>query len=368
MNVLITGAKGFIGKNLVETLNRVNDVRVIQYDVDHTLIDLNNFLLECDFIYHLAGANRPVNNSDFYATNRDLVQYIVEFLIKTGRRTPILISSSIQATRDNDYGKSKLAGEQVLENYREKTGSNVFIYRLPNVFGKWCRPNYNSVIATWCYNIHNDIPIQINDPNIELQLVYIDDVVNSFVMRLSDKKSDSSYYSPSPIYRSTLGDIRNSLLKFQDNRSKLFLDDVGSGFERALYATFMSYLPESNFSYNVSVNSDPRGHFSELFKTVDKGQISVSVSRPGITRGNHYHNTKNEKFIVIKGKAVIKLRHIHSHEIIEIAASDENLCVVDIPVGYTHNISNIGTDDMVLLLWASELFDKNNPDTYYLEV
>ncbi|WP_300620548.1 NAD-dependent epimerase/dehydratase family protein [uncultured Fusobacterium sp.] len=368
MEVLVTGAKGFIGKNFLERLSRVENLVIHSFDIENKIDDLEEYIDRIDFIFHLAGINRPENPEEFYKGNRDTIKELINLIEKRELKIPILVTSSIQVDRDNDYGRSKLQGEMFLREYSERNNVPVYIYRLPNVFGKWCRPNYNSVIATWCHNIANDLDIQISDRNISLNFVYIDDVVNTFTDHILEIKERKAYYEIPISYTKTLGEIADLLYSFKENRNNLIIEKVGRGFERALYSTYLSYLPKDKFSYELVEYKDNRGAFVEILKTKDSGQFSISTSKPGITRGNHYHNTKNEKFLVIKGEAVIRFRHITSDEVIEYYVSDKKLEVVDIPVGYTHNITNIGDDEMVLVIWANELFDKENPDTYYLEV
>lgn len=368
--ILITGANGFIGKNLQENLRRLENIKIYTFDIENSLNELETMIKEVDFIYHLAGINRPKNPKDFYKGNSDLVGILTSLLEKYNKNTPILITSSIQAIKDNDYGKSKLSGENLLKEYAKRNQANIYIYRLANVFGKWCKPNYNSVIATWCHNIANNIDIMINDRNTIVEFVYIDDVIETITQHLinSDSKEKSFYYKIPVSYMKKLGEIEQLLKEFKMNRKNLIIQHIGTGFERALYATYLSYLSPNDFSYTLNQHLDNRGSFVEILKTLDSGQISISTSKPGITRGNHYHNTKNEKFLVIKGKAQIKFRHILNSQIIEYNVSDEKLEIVDVPVGYTHNITNIGSDEMILIIWANEQFDKNNPDTYFLEV
>lgn len=368
MEVLVTGAKGFIGKNLVERLSRIDGIVIHQFDKENTIDEIEEFIEKIDFIFHLAGINRPESPEEFYKGNRDTIKELIEVIEKKGLKIPILVTSSIQAEKNNDYGKSKLEGEIFLREYSKRNYVQIYIYRLLNVFGKWCRPNYNSVIATWCHNIANNIDITISDRNVKLNLVYIDDVVNTFVSHLQKQEEIKKYYEIPTVYSKTLGEISDLIHSFKNNRKTLVIEKVGEGFERALYSTYLSYLPEDNFSYELTEHKDNRGAFVEILRTVDSGQFSISTSKPGITRGNHYHNTKNEKFLVIKGEAVIRFRNIYSDKVIEYPVSDKKLEVVDIPVGYTHNITNIGTGEMILVIWANELFDKENPDTYYLEV
>ena len=368
MEVLVTGAKGFIGKNLLERLSRVENLVIHSFDTENKIDELEEYIDRIDFIFHLAGINRPENPEEFYKGNRDTIKELINLIEKRELKIPILVTSSIQVDRDNDYGRSKLQGEIFLREYSERNNVPVYIYRLPNVFGKWCRPNYNSVIATWCHNIANDLDIQISDRNISLNFVYIDDVVNTFTDHILEIKERKAYYEIPISYTKTLGEIADLLYSFKKNRNNLIIEKVGRGFERALYSTYLSYLPKDKFSYELIEHKDNRGAFVEILKTKDSGQFSISTSKPGITRGNHYHNTKNEKFLVIKGEAIIRFRQITSDEVVEYYVNDKKLEVVDIPVGYTHNITNIGDDEMVLVIWANELFDKENPDTYYLEV
>ncbi len=369
MKVLITGAKGFIGKNLIEALGRTENLNIIEYDVENTLDELRGYIGEADFIYHLAGVNRPVKTDDFYKGNFGFTEFIVDLLIEKNSRTPLLITSSVQVERDNDYGRSKLMGEEAVRRYHNKTGAPIYIYRLQNVFGKWCRPNYNSVVATWCHNIARDLPVHISDRTRELTLVYIDDIVETFLRHLrEDKYLYKDISSVRTTHTLTLGEIEELLIRFRNNRKSLIIPRVGDNFERALYATYLSYLPEDDLSYELTENKDPRGSFVEFLKTMDSGQFSVSTSKPGIVRGNHYHNTKTEKFLLLKGEAIIRLRHILSDKVIEYHVSDKKLEAVDVPAGYTHNITNTGAEEMILLIWANEQFDRDNPDTYYLEV
>jgi UDP-2-acetamido-2,6-beta-L-arabino-hexul-4-ose reductase len=295
---------------------------------------------------------------------------MIEIIEKFGLKIPVLMTSSTQVEIDNDYGKSKLQAEKILEAYHFRNSVPVYIYRLPNVFGKWSRPNYNTVIATWCNNIVNNLDISISNKNNEITLVYIDDVINEFASRLltHDCDLDRTHYDVNTVYQKCLGEIADLLFKFHENRETLIIPEVGVGFERALYSTYLSFIPRDRFSYPLLPHNDERGSFFEIIKTIKNGQFSVLTSLPGVTRGNHYHNTKNEKFIVIKGEAVIRFRNIFETEVFEYRVSDKKIEVVDIPVGYNHNITNTGDTEMLLLIWANELFDHQNPDTYYLEV
>jgi UDP-2-acetamido-2,6-beta-L-arabino-hexul-4-ose reductase len=369
MNVLVTGSNGFIGKNLLERLSRMEDINVSTFTRTDMLESLNEKVAEADFIFHLAGVNRPENVDEFYRGNRDLTQCLVSAAKKSAKKIPILMSSSTQIERDNDYGQSKREGELALETYASESGAVVYIYRLPNVFGKWSKPNYNTVIATWCYNVTREINLQVNDESVELSLVYIDDVVNQFVRHLDENGQKGIVVSAvSPVYKKTLGEIKDLLMNFKLSRTELTVPRVGRGFERALYATYLSFLPIDKFSYELKGYEDDRGTFYEFVKTLESGQFSISTTVPGITRGNHYHNTKNEKFLVIKGEASIKHRQIHGDKIIEYIVSDKKMEVVEMIPGYTHDITNIGDTEMVLLLWANEAFDRENPDTYFLKV
>jgi UDP-2-acetamido-2,6-beta-L-arabino-hexul-4-ose reductase len=367
MKVLITGSNGFIAKNLIEHLKRDKSIELYLYSRKDSLNILEAYVKDVDFIFHLAGVNRPENVDEFYIGNSGLTNTIVDILIKNNRTTPILLSSSTQSELDNDYGKSKLEAQNLLNEYSKQTNANIFIYKLPNVFGKWSKPNYNSVISTWCYNIANDLDIQVNDKSVKLNLVYIDDVVKSFIDKL-DFKSEEQYYTINTIYKKTLGEIEELLYKFKDNRNSLIILDVASGFERALYATYLSYLATDNFSYSLKGHQDERGTFYEIIKTLDCGQFSLSTTAPGVKRGSHYHHTKNEKFLVVKGEAQIEFRHIVTNKKVSYKVSDKKMEVVEMIPGYTHNIKNIGDEVMVLFLWANENYDQNTPDTFFEEV
>jgi UDP-2-acetamido-2,6-beta-L-arabino-hexul-4-ose reductase len=369
MQVLVTGSKGFIGKNLLERLGRMEGVTLLAFDREDSEQSLEEKVEQADFIFHLAGVNRPEHVDAFYEGNAGLTRRLADAAQKSGRKIPVLMTSSIQAESDNDYGKSKRGGEEALVQYAEETGAAVYIYRLPNVFGKWSKPNYNTVIATWCHNITRDLPVRVNDESVELRLVYIDDVVEQFVRHLDENGRDGVIYGEvSPVYKKTLGGILELLKAFKKSRETLVIPRVGRGFERALYATYLSFLPTDKFSYELKGYEDERGTFYEFVKTLDSGQFSISTTAPGVTRGNHYHNTKNEKFLVIKGKASIRHRQIHGDEVIEYIVSDKKMEVVEMIPGYSHDITNIGETEMVLLLWANEIFDRENPDTYFLKV
>ncbi|WP_457598132.1 polysaccharide biosynthesis C-terminal domain-containing protein [Hydrogenimonas sp.] len=365
MKILVTGSDGFIGKNLLERLERMDNIEILTYTRKDSEETLSHHLGVCDFIFHLAGVNRPQDPQDFYTGNRDLTAQIVQILESYGKKTPILLSSSIQAEQENDYGKSKKEAEAILERYARSTTSPVYIYRLPNVFGKWSRPNYNTVIATWCHNIARELPIQISDPEISLRLVYIDDVIDHFLRHLYEEDSHG-VHTPSvhPVYQKSLGEINDLLLAFKRSRETLLIPRVGRGFERALYATYLSFLPPERFRYPLKGHQDHRGTFYEILKTIDSGQFSLSTTAPGIARGGHYHNTKNEKFLVVKGEALIRERNIHSDEIVEFRVSDRKMEIVEMVPGYTHDIINTGTEELVLFVWANEVYDPDRPDTY----
>ncbi|MCL2546604.1 MAG: capsular polysaccharide biosynthesis protein CapF [Oscillospiraceae bacterium] len=369
MKILVTGAKGFVGKNLIHGLKNRGYADIFEYDTDNALAELEQFCAECNFVFHLAGINRPQNENQFMEGNFGFTSQLLDTLKARGNKSPILITSSTQAVLDNPYGKSKKAGEDLLFQYGRDNGVKVLVYRLPNVFGKWCRPNYNSAVATFCHNIANGLDIKINDPNIDMKLVYIDDVVNELINALDGRETKSADYCAVPIVHEVkLGTIAELLYAFKQSRSDLSIPDQGNVFSKKLYATYLSYLPKDEFSYPLKMNIDNRGSFTELLKTDDCGQVSVNISKPHITKGNHWHNTKNEKFLVVSGRGVIRFRQPDSNEVIEYFVSGDKLEVVDIPTGYTHNIENLGEIDMVTIMWANEKFDSANPDTYFLEV
>jgi len=368
MKILITGSEGFIAKNLISHLKEINDIQLYLFSKKDSISILEAYLKEVDFIFHLAGVNRPKETDDFYIGNSGLTKVIVELLIKNNKSTPIVLSSSVQSLLDNDYGKSKKEAENIIIDYSKKTNTPIYIYQLPNVFGKWSKPNYNTVIATWCYNIANNIDIQVNDRSVMLTLVYIDDVINSFISKINSPTVDDYFCKIDITYKKTLGEIEDLLYSFKENRTSLLIGEVGSGFERSLYATYLSFLSTDNFSYKIKGYEDERGTFYEILKTLSSGQFSLSTTAPGVTRGNHYHHTKNEKFLVVKGEAKLEYKHIITGEKITYNVSDKNMEIIEMIPGYTHNITNIGNDEMILFLWANEVFDKENPDTYFLEV
>lgn len=368
MKVLVTGAKGFIGKNLVAELERQGDTEVFAFDVDTPPELLEKYCRECEFIYNLAGVNRPEHVEEFMEGNFGFATTLVETLKKYGNTCPIMNSSSIQATLDNPYGQSKRAGEKMLATYGEQVGASIYTYRFPNVFGKWCRPNYNSAVATFCYNIAHDLPIQVNDRSTLLHLVYIDDVVEELLNALAGEPhmdAQGFCYVPT-VHEATLGEIVDLLYSFQRSRSNLQIPDMTDGsFAKKLYSTYLSYLPETDFSYPLEMHMDERGSFTEILKSVDRGQVSINISKPGITKGNHWHHTKNEKFVVVSGEGLIRFRKHGSDEIQEYRVSGKKLEVVDIPTGYTHSITNVGDTDLVTLMWCNECFNPEKPDTIY---
>lgn len=368
MKVLVTGANGFIGKNLSIWLKR-NDIDVLAIDIDN-LSKLDEYALQADFIVHLAGINRPMDVKEFYDGNLNSIVKLVDILKNNKKKTPILLSSSTQAECDNDYGKSKKMGEDFLFDYQNKTGNPVYIYRFQNVFGKWCRPNYNSVVATFCYNIANGLDISVNDPNVVKEFVYIDDICKTILdlIKSEDYKGSNKILTIKPSYLLSIGELANIIKSFKESRNNLIVPNMGNGIVSKLYATYLSYLPTNQFIYDLNMHVDNRGSFTEFIKTLNSGQVSVNVGKPGVVKGNHFHHTKNEKFLVVKGTCSIKFRKIDSEDVIEYIVSGDKLQVVDIPTGYTHSITNIGQDDSITIMWASESFDPNNPDTYFEEV
>lgn len=363
MRILVTGANGFIGRNLTTYLGECDITEVVMFSRENSLDDLLGMVKRVDAVVHLAGINRPENDSEFIEGNQKLTDFLCRSLSSTGRKIPVIFTSSIQADLDNPYGSSKYAAEEVLKCYSKETGSNVYIYRLTNVFGKWCRPNYNSVVATFCHNIANDFPIQIHDQNTELDLVYIDDVVKEFVnvLFVRDKSSAPDVF---PVYAIKLGELAEQLKTFHDSRKTLVVGEIGIGLTRALYATYISYLRPEFFSYGLLKHEDKRGFFAEVLKTEGSGQLSFFTAHPGVTRGGHYHHTKNERFLILSGQAEFKFRHIVTGEKYTIEVNSRSPEVVETVPGWTHSITNTGDSDMVVMLWANEIYDKNNPDTY----
>ncbi|MCI2253107.1 capsular polysaccharide biosynthesis protein CapF [Domibacillus sp. PGB-M46] len=369
MKILVTGAKGFIGKNLIVELKNRNYTEIFEYTKDLGIAQLEKFCEEADFVFHLAGINRPKEQAEFMEGNFGFTATLLDVLKKCQNTCPVMVSSSIQAELDNPYGKSKKAGEDLLFNYSKETGARVLVYRFPNVFGKWCKPNYNSAIATFCNNIARDLPITVNDPSVTMNLVYIDDVIEELICALEGNEHEAGKFCEVPVVHTVqLGEIIAAIESFKKSRDERSIPDMSNPFIKKLYSTYLSYLPEDKFSYDLKMNVDQRGSFTEFIKTSDRGQISVNISKPGITKGNHWHHTKNEKFLVVSGNGVIRFRKIDSEELIEYYVSGDKLEVVDIPVGYTHNIENLGVSDMVTVMWVNEIFDPEKPDTIFLEV
>lgn len=369
MKILVTGAKGFIAKNLIAELRNRKYDDIFEYDRDTDSSLLDEHCKEADFVFHLAGVNRPKEQSEFMEGNFGFTSDLLNSLKKNNNTCPVMISSSIQAELDNPYGESKKAGEDLLFSYGEETGSRVLVYRFPNVFGKWCRPNYNSAVATFCNNVAHDIPIKVNDSSVVMNLVYIDDVVNELINALEGNENIVDSFCEVPVVHTiTLGEIVDLIYSFRKSREDRSVPNMSDAFTKKLYSTYLSYLPENQFSYDLKMNVDQRGSFTEFIKTPDRGQVSVNISKPGITKGNHWHHTKNEKFLVVSGNGVIRFRKIDSDEVLEYFVNGDKMEVVDIPTGYTHNIENLGDSDMVTIMWANEPFDPEKPDTYYLEV
>ena len=381
MKILVTGSNGFIGKNLIENLKNVKDGKdrsrnvvideIFEYDVNTSNDYLERACQECDFVFNFAGINRP-KNADEFNTNHSFLSELLEILKKSGNRCPVMLSSSIQARLDNDYGKSKKEAEDVLKAYGHDNNCRTLIYRFPNVFGKWCRPNYNSAVATFCNNIANDLPIVVNDRNTELSLVYIDDIVDEMFEALANnehRNDDGLCYVP-VTYKKTLGEIVDLLYLFNDQPKTLRLPAIPkNSFEKKLYSTFLSYLPERKVKFELRSNTDERGSFTEFLKTENNGQFSINISEPKITKGIHWHNTKWEFFLVVHGHALIKERKIGTDEIMEFEVSDKKLEAVHMLPGYTHSITNLSdTDKLITVMWANELFDPNRPDTFHEEL
>ena len=382
MNILVTGARGFVGRNLVSQLRNIRegkaknyaispDLNVFEYDIDSNPAELDTYCKEADFVFNLAGVNRPKDQWEFMKGNFGFATTLLDTLKKYGNTCPVMISSSTQAALDNPYGESKRAGEQLMFDYAKETGAKVLVYRFPNVFGKWCRPNYNSAVATFCHNIAHNLPIQVNDPKVIMNLVYIDDVVDELIAALSEQENrEGDYCAVSTVHTVTLGEIADLLYSFRESRNNLSVPCLADAFTKKLYSTYLSYLPKEEFGYPLKMNIDERGSFTEIIRTSDRGQFSVNISKPYITKGNHWHHTKNEKFVVVSGKGVIRFRSMNEPdaEVIEYFVSGEKIEVIDIPTGYTHNIENLGDTDMVTFMWCNECFDPDKPDTYFEKV
>ena len=383
MKILVTGAKGFIGRNLVSQLHNIQDgkalkfgilgkkgLTVYEYDMDSDPSELDIYCSQSDFVINLAGVNRPREESEFMEGNFGFASMLLNTLKKYGNTCPVMISSSTQAALDNPYGESKRAGEQLLLDYGKETGAKILIYRFPNVFGKWCRPNYNSAVATFCNNIARDIAIQVNNPSVVMNLVYIDDVVDELISALYGKEHRIGKYCEVPVvYTISLGSIVELIKSFRQMSETLAVPDLSDAFTRKLYSTYLSYLPKERFCYPLKMNVDERGSFTEIIRTSDRGQFSVNISKPGITKGQHWHHSKNEKFVVMSGHGLIQLRKIGTEEVINFEVSSEKIEVVEMIPGYTHNIINLSeTEDLVTFMWCNECFDPNRPDTYFEKV
>ena len=377
MKILITGAKGFMGKNLIATLEAIRDgkdkshglnpdLALLPYDLDTDPELLDEYCRQADFICHLAGVNRPKETAEFMEGNFGFTSRLLDVLKRHGNKAPVLISSSTQAALDNPYGQSKKAGEELMFSYGRETGAPVYVYRLPNAFGKWSRPNYNSAIATFCHNIARGLPITVNDRSVTLNLVYIDDIVAEIIRAMKGQATQNGQYCEvRPVHQATLGRIADLLHSFSASRKTLEVPLLDDPVEKKLYSTYLSFLPEDGFAYPLTTHTDHRGSFTEVIRTPERGQVSINVSKPGITKGNHWHHTKNEKFLVVSGRGVIRFRKIGEEEVIEYQVSGDEVRVVDIPTGYTHHIENLGGGDMVTLMWANEPFDPGKPDTFY---
>ncbi|KAB0550288.1 capsular polysaccharide biosynthesis protein CapF [Pseudomonas argentinensis] len=365
MKVLITGANGFVGKNLIVHLNERQDVEILTFGRSDELKVLGERVAQADFIFHLAGVNRPQDPAEFGQGNTELTVELCKAIETSARQIPVVYTSSSQATLDNPYGASKRGAEEALQRLAQQHGSPVHVLRLPNVFGKWARPNYNSAVATFCHNIARDLPIQINDPAAVITLVYIDDVIAHFLALMAGEEARADVQ---PQYRVSVGEIADRLRSFKESRNTLVTDRVGGGFVRALYSTYLSYLPPEHFTYKVPKYGDPRGVFVEMLKTPDCGQFSFFTAHPGITRGGHYHHTKTEKFLVIKGRARFGFRHMTTGEFHEVVTEGDSPQIVETVPGWTHDITNIGDDEMIVMLWANEIFDRAHPDTYACQV
>lgn len=382
MKILVTGAKGFVGRNLVSQLHNIQsekarnygmegkELTVFEYDVNSDASELDVYCRQADFVFNLAGVNRPKESSEFMKGNFGFASTLLDTLKKYGNTCPVMLSSSTQAAQDNPYGESKRAGEQLMFDYSKETGAKVLVYRFPNVFGKWCRPNYNSAVATFCHNIAHDLPIQVNDPDVVMNLVYVDDVVDELLAALNGREHRKGDYCEVPVVHTiTLGSIAVLIKSFRRMSENLDVPDLSDAFTKKLYSTYLSYLPVEKFRYPLKMNVDERGSFTEIIRTADRGQFSVNISKPGITKGQHWHHTKNEKFVVVSGHGLIQLRKIGCEEIIEFEVSGDRIEAVEMIPGYTHNIINLSeTEDLVTVMWCNECFNPERPDTYFEKV
>ena len=382
MKILITGANGFVGKNLTAQLDNINlgkarnydlsnDLTIYKYDIDTPSEFLDVYTKDCDFVFHLAGVNRPKDEKEFMEGNFGFTSVLLDKLKENNNKAPVLITSSIQAALDNPYGRSKKAGEDLMFEYGKSNNVKVLVYRLPNVFGKWCRPNYNSAVATFCNNIANDLDITVNDPEVVMNLVYIDDVVDEFIAALmGNENKDGEYCGIPTVHTIKLGEIVDLLYCFKAQPEKLVMPEIPeNSFAKKLYSTYLSYLPKEKVCFPLKMNRDDRGSFTELLKTEKCGQISVNISKPGITKGQHWHNTKWEFFIVVSGHGLIQERKIGTDEVLEFEVSGDEIKAIHMLPGYTHNIINLSkTEDLVTVMWANEQFDPSKPDTYFEEV
>ncbi len=366
VKILVTGAGGFVGKNLLCRLKNSGYANVVAFDLDTPKEVLDSAVRDCGFVFHLAGVNRPKDAAEFMEGNYGFTTELLGKLAGAGNKAPVLITSSIQAALDNPYGKSKKAAEDYIFEYGKKTGAKVLVYRLPNVFGKWCRPNYNSAIATFCHNIARGEPIRINDPNTDMHVVYIDDLLDALMEALAGRETVEDGFCVVPVtHRAKLGYIADTIRSFKASRDNLEVPYTKPGsLETKLYSTYLSYLPEAEFSYPLKMHIDARGSFTEFLRTPERGQVSVNITKSGVTKGNHWHDSKNEKFLVVSGKASIKFKKFGSDDVFEYIVSSDKLEVVDIPTGYAHNITNIGSGDLVTVMWANEAFSPEKPDTY----
>lgn len=361
MKVLVTGSEGFVGKNLIARLRERKDVQILEFNRKHSVKDLATLVSEADVIFHMAGINRPKDPKEFTEGNLNLTQELVQLLEQKSKSTQVIFSSSTQAEKDNDYGRSKSAAEDALLKIKDK--HSISIYRLPNVFGKWCKPNYNSAVATFCHNLANNIPIKIHDASVALKLVYIDDVISGFFTHFTEVKKTGEYCEIKPVYQTTVGELADHLRNIQQSRVTGVTCPVGEGFYRCLHATYLSYLKPEQFSYGLTRYADPRGVFVEFLKTKDSGQFSFFTAGIGITRGGHYHHTKTEKFLVLQGKARYYFRHIMTDEFYEVTVTAEESKVVETIPGWSHDITNVGDNELIVMLWANEIFDREKPDT-----